>query len=549
MKDIWILTKVLYKSSLGRTSTKRADSKNGFLKTLLILFAVAYAIGVIGFLNYEMIKGLIDLGQERAFIGFSVTVISGFVLIRTILTAMNVLYFSKDVEFLLPLPVSPIKIVFAKFNIMVISNFLSALILFGVSFIIYWYLLELSPLFLMWSLLLFFILPVIPMLFASIIIIVIMSSANFLRNKDIVQYISVVLTILFVIGMQFMTSSNEVTGFDMANKVVKLDTALNNYTKNIFIIEQGKEILLATKPINGWKTIGLLYLENIAAYIATIVLVSKIYLSGALKVTSSEIKSSKIKIQTAKKNDLGMTYVGKEFKELIRTPIYLLQCVAPSFIFPIIFSIPVFREFEQFKASSGELKAVAPVFSELFNSGFGIGLVLAIINFTYFFNSISVTSISREGENALFMKYIPIPLYKQYKYKAIPGFIMNLFPMIYILGLLLFLAPGLQVTAFTELLILALLTNLFVNYFSVMIDLLNPKLHWTTEYAVVKQNINMLYAFILILVVVGIELGISSYINNTHIFTGIFGGILTICLINFEVILRKYDNKLFKKVS
>ena len=246
---------------------------------------------------------------------------------------------------------------------------------------------------------------------------------------------------------------------------------------------------------------------------------------------------------------VGRTYIAKEFKSLFRTPVYLMQCVLPSFLFPIIFSIPIYREMTASSSVEFELGEIAKLAGELLSSGFGIGIILTLINFLYLFNFMSVTSISREGENALFMKYIPIRLSKQYKYKAIPGFLINLVPLIYVLVVLKILLPTLDLIVFMEIILLALLSNFFVNYFSVVIDLMNPKLHWTTEYAVVKQNINMLYSFILSLVLIGIIMGVSSYIDDYNILTLALSGIMIFALIVFEVFLRRYENKIFKKIA
>ena len=60
------------------------------------------------------------------------------------------------------------------------------------------------------------------------------------------------------------------------------------------------------------------------------------------------------------------------------------------------------------------------------------------------FNFMSITAVSRDGKDALFMKYIPIELSKQYKYKAIPGIIVNMFPLIFNLVVFKYFIPQLS---------------------------------------------------------------------------------------------------------
>lgn len=550
MKNILLLTKVLYKNSLGMNSNNKSTKSSALGKTILLLIIFGYVFGVFGFLSYEIINVLIDLRQEQVFISFALLLICGFTLFRTILTAINILYFSKDVEFLLPLPISPIKIVFAKFNVMLISNIISEFLIFGVPFIIYAYLLKLSPLFCLSSALVFLVLPIIPMLIASIVIVLIMSITNIFRNKDLVQYISVVITIAFVIGVQFLSSSSTQTSeFVMANKIVEINGYSSVVTKYFITIKQGSEAILNNEISIALKNMGLLYLESIGLYIIIVLLISKLYLRSALKVTSSGIRARKFKLNDSKRKNIGLTYISKEFKALFRTPVYLMQCVLPSFLFPIIFSIPIYQELRKGGNLTADLSEIRNVLGELLSSSFGLGIILSGITLLYMFNYMSVTAISREGENALFMKYIPINLSKQYKYKAIPGIIINLVPLVYVLTLLKLLLPTIELIIFIEIILLSILCNILINYLSVLIDLRNPKLHWTTEYAVVKQNINMLYEFILSLAIIGTILGISSYISNSSVLSIVLATVMILVLIIFEVFLRKFENKIFSKIS
>lgn len=550
MKDIFVLTKALYKNSFGKNLNDKSTKTSSIGKTILILLVIAYISGVLGFLSYEIIKALIEIRQEEVFISFSLLLICAFTLFRTILTSINILYFSKDVEFLLPMPISPIKIVFAKFNIMLISNYITELILFGIPYIIYWYLLKLKFTFLLYSILVFLVIPIIPMIITSIVIVFIMRFTSFLRNKDIVQYISVILTIGVVLIIQMLTSSStQTTEFVMANKMVEINGYSRVVTKYFFTVKQATDILTQKNTVQTFKNIVLLYLESIGAYILVVLLISKMYLKSALNATSSGIKTAKVKLKELSKRNVGITYIAKEFKELLRTPVYLLQCVLPSFLFPIIISLPIYNELKNTSNMEINFEQIDELLGNLLSNGFGVGIILLVINFLYVLNFMSVTSISREGENALFMKYIPISLSKQYKYKAIPGMIINLVPLIYILIILRIALPTLSLVLYLEIIFLSLLCNILVNYFSVLIDVINPKLHWSSEYTVVKQNINMLYSFFLSLILMGIIIGIASYVDNINVLTAILSSIMILALIVFEGFIKKFENKIFKKIS
>lgn len=546
MRDIFLLTKVLYKNSFG----KNRNEKSKIGTALLLIFAFAYLIGAVGFLSYELINALMTINQEQLFITASLLTVCAFTLFRTLFTAISVLYFSKDVEFLLPMPLNPLKIVFAKFNLMLISNFLTEVIILGIPYIIYWYLLDLSVSFLIYSLLIFLVFPIIPMLISSVIIVAIMKFTSFLRNKDVVQYISIAISIGLILWMQTINSSvNGTTDFVLANKIVEINGYSSVFAKYFFTVEQSVNILTSNSFMEIVKNLGLLYAESIGIFVLVVFAISKIYIKTALKVSSSATRARKVKLKELSRNSIFKTYIAKEFKLLFRTPIFLFQCVLPSFIFPIIFAIPMYEEISETTTSGMSFLEYTNIFSGVFESGFGFGLLIIVINFLYMFNFMSVTAVSREGENALFMKYIPISLSRQYKYKAIPGMIINLVPVTFLFVVLKIACPSINNYIYLEAIGIAILCNILVNYFSVMIDVLRPKLHWSSEYAVVKQNMNMLYSFILSVIVMGIILGISSYIDNVHILSLILTGIIVLSLIVFELVLNKFQIKIFNRIA
>ena len=108
MKDVLLLTKILFKSSLNRNSSKK-ESKFG--KIILYLFVYAYIGVFVSYMSYIYISSLKLLNQETLFLKmcFSASILLG--IIQTLFTSLNLLFFSKDIENLLPGPVSPLKII------------------------------------------------------------------------------------------------------------------------------------------------------------------------------------------------------------------------------------------------------------------------------------------------------------------------------------------------------------------------------------------------------------------------------------------------------
>ena len=83
-----------------------------------------------------------------------------------------------------------------------------------------------------------------------------------------------------------------------------------------------------------------------------------------------------------------------------------MQCVVPSFLLPIIIGMSLYAGINA--EGMGNLSEIQKQLADIMVTPIGMAGCTAIIMFFFMLNYISVTSISRDGENAVFMKYIPI---------------------------------------------------------------------------------------------------------------------------------------------
>lgn len=180
----------------------------------------------------------------------------------------------------------------------------------------------------------------------------------------------------------------------------------------------------------------------------------------------------------------------------------------------------------------------------------GLTVIIAITEFLTSMLYIAPTAISRDGINAVFMKYIPVSYYKQIIYKGIPSIVFGTITSIIVLIFVWVIAkPSIIfiLIAFIINLVLLILQTLLME----LVDLRKPKLEWTTEYAVVKQNMNLLWPFVLNLLEIGIIFIISIPLNFTNYFvTAII--ILAIHIIITYLVNRyiyKNQNRLFDRIS
>lgn len=545
MKEVFLLTKILFKSSINSNSQKKMSP----LKFLGWALLYLYIAGVIGFLSFEMISALQIVNQEAVFLNLCLMIVLGMNIMRSLFTSINMLFFSKDTEYLLPLPVKAYKIVMAKINCLIISEYIMCLIILLPALLVYGYVLNLSLWFYIVGILVMLLIPIVPIALVSLIMTIIMKFTNIIRNKDFVQYITIVLTLILIIGVQFLTGMDQqITNEQFANMLVETNGLVQAYTKYFFTLKPAMQALIKFNSVDGILSLGLLAIQTVVIYIAVIYIMSKFYIKTVTNVVASaSTKRKENKEKSFKKKPLVKSYVKKEFQILVRNPIFFMQCVLPSFLFPLIFLIPVYMGI-----TGGDAQVLDMLKVEIANgisSPSGIAISVSILIFLYMFNYISITSISRDGENAVFMKYIPIPLEKQCLYKILPGIIMNIVPAIYLTIILKVLLPGPELNqTLLWINLVALFLNILNNYWMIIIDLKRPKLHWTTEYAVVKQNMNMLWEMVIYIFEILILIFWGTLIHNVYVFVFSVCLLLILAIKHIQKYIHTNENKLFEKI-
>jgi ABC-2 type transport system permease protein len=176
--------------------------------------------------------------------------------------------------------------------------------------------------------------------------------------------------------------------------------------------------------------------------------------------------------------------------------------------------------------------------------------ILIVLQVLFSISNISLTAISREGKNALFIKYIPIELYQQFLYKNIPQILLNLLVSIIVLGLILYVVPSINILYLFMVFIISILINLINSYLMLVVDLRRPNLDWDTEYSVVKKSDNKLFQYVLMIINILFLMYIAKIFSDVNIFISLIGEIIifTIIFIIIDRCIKKWQNKLFNKI-
>lgn len=545
MKDVILLTKILFKSSLANSK----NFKKGFGKIVLFGMLYLYLASIVGYISYQSINSLLIFGQEKIFLNLSFICATIFTIFQTIFTSMNILFFSKDIEALLPLPIKPYKIIMSKFNCLILSQYIMYSILIVPILLVYGILTKALYSYYLLSILVIILLPIIPVVVTCFLVMIIMKFTNIIKNKEVVQYLTVAITIIFVIAIQFFMSntSGDITNVELANNLIESNIKLQKMQDILINTKPAIEIMVNHSNIKSIINLGLLIIETISIYVIISFISSKIYTKTVKRVTSNGIKKNKKTNleKNIRRQNIRDSYIKKEFIGLNRNPIFFMQCVLPSLIFPLIFILPII--FSITGENGEDFIELRNLISNSINTNMGICISLITIDILFIFNFISITSISRDGNNSNFMKYIPISYEKQCLYKIMPGILLNIFPIAYVI-IFLKIFTVVRIKMLLYLIIISMLINTLNNFVMIIIDLKNPKLDWMTEYAVVKQNLNMLFQAIIIMFEIGIMVAIFNIFSNIDIITIVIVLLLTLSIIGVKRYIKNNSIKLFKKI-
>ncbi|NLZ75712.1 MAG: hypothetical protein GX914_04325 [Erysipelotrichia bacterium] len=486
LKRILSLTKVLIKTYIINAFSKQGFGKKKISTILLMIFAYGYLSAIAGIFSYGTINTLMNFNQQTAFISLICLINIASGLFNTVFTSANILYFSKDNEHLLPLPFQPFEIVAGKINTLLAYSYFSEMFFGLIPLIVYGYLTKASIVFYVFMILVLLIIPVVPVVLMALVMMVVMSFVNLSKHKGLFQTLGVlmVLVVSMYISMNASQSSSD------PEQLLALITQIDGLAKSMYsffpTLKFASEALINLSIVS----LLLLVLISVVVYVVMIVVSNRLYFKGVLgNSTTGSYSRKKVDKKDFVKVSVAFNYVLKEFKCLIRKPVYFTQCVLPSLILPIIMTFT----FSQGVGGISQLVADSSRITSLDAGGqITFSVLLLICIFMSLYTYVSITAVSRDGNSAIFMKYIPIAFYQQLVYKCVPDMLLTFVPngMLFVIVAILIKLPVLP-TAFA--IIIFAIFAIGRSFFGIIIDCKNPKHNFTSEYQVVKSNFSIFY--------------------------------------------------------
>ena len=527
MNNYLTLTKVLLKTSFSSLGEKEKKSQRWAY--IVLALCMIPTIGSFVFMFKEMIEMMEPYQQSGYIYSLGLQSASVMIFIFSAFLIPSIYYFSKDIDHLLPLPLTSECIIASKFTVCVVYEYLFCgmiLIPLFIAFLLCGYH---GLLFWLMNIIVFITLPIYPLALCSVFIMIIMRFVPMVRRKDLFNLIGGLLLIVVCLAFSmYMTSieemeTNQLTALllDGNNSMLSL---FNYLLPHVTFMSQG---LFMNKYIH---IVGY-FVVNAVIVCIFLIIAKALYLKGALSIEETNSKRTKLtdkELMThTKKQNILVSYTIKELKLLFRTPVYVMNCVISEIMFPVCMVIGF--------VSTGEdllilLREIVPLLDHLFAYLLMIGLGLGFM--ASHSSMVSATSISREGAGYIFMKYIPISLKTILNAKVLSGYIIAQIMILPVYVGLFIVLPVSPLYLFLSF-IAAQIGAMLGSYLGLMIDVMHPNLYWEDETSAVKRSmsgmISMLLGFGIMAIVIVICLFIpSSMIDMISVIMILLLGIISI---------------------
>ena len=521
MSNYIILTKVMLKNFNLLSLKSRVSGKSrikGILLSILVFVAflpMTIGIGTLAYGGYDM---LAEIQQEGLILGIGFSAVSMAVFFFSIFYVMSVFYFSKDIESLLPLPLKPSEILAAKFTVALFYEYLTELVFLAPILIGFGIASKAGLLYYLYSTVVFLVLPIFPLVYASILSMLVMRFTSLARNRDRFRIVGGIIAMLLAVGINAIVTKLSSSNMGAEELQRLLEQGNNSYVgimSGVFFSNRFAVMaLLNSGVVKGFVNLVLFILICMLFMMLFLSFGESLYFKGVVgmseaSATRKKYTEAEIRKSSGQKSAIK-AYTIKELKLLFRTPVYFMNCVLMNFLFPIFLIIPFLIQPDEMN----ELQEMGAYISNGGRSGVVLAVAFGISVFVTSTNGIAASAISREGTNIFVGKYLPVSYKTQIMSKVLSGMSMGMVGTVsMVLAIVLFVPV--PVYLIMLIMITSVLGIAFSCFAGILIDLNFPKLIWDNEQKAVKQNFNVVINMLASIVMAGIPIFISIALHFT----------------------------------
>jgi ABC-2 type transport system permease protein len=458
----------------------------------LSLFGIIPMISGIVIFVQESYRILQPIGQEKALLNMGILAGQAAMLVFGLYYVISALYFSRDLEILIPLPLRPFEVMTSKFAVIVINEYLSVAIFVLPVIITYGVLAQGGPGYWIHAAIVYLVLPVLPLAIVSVLIVAMMRVVNISRKKDIFILMGSMVMLAAVLGFQFLVQQAGNESIHSQNMAVLFSSPDSLLAK---IGAWFPPSIWATKAIaggfsqTGVSHLALLLGTSFLIFIVLILLAERFFYGGVIGLSEASLRRQQLTPDelshrvSSERRALTAIFI-REWRMMNRTPIFLINGVILVILFPLLLAL---------MTRSGHIPSLIMQLSN--KPGLMILLSALFMIISCCINGVSSSAFSREGSQFWISKVIPVAPEEQVAAKFLHSCLvssMGIAAALIVLAFFIHLDAILLITAAG----LALITNAFLTAAGMMIDLARPLLDWNNPQKAIKQNLNVMLSML-----------------------------------------------------
>ncbi len=513
-RQFWRLLRLQLRMRLGLSLLKADKKRKAKIIGLgaLILLAVVSVLSLYILLLYLLVGPAIQAGLGAVMMGAVFLIIMMMSLVFGTILMLTLVFQARDAELYAALPLSPRAVFLSKFGLVYLSELLIALGLAVPAIVMYAVYGGLSVGLILGLVLVVPLLPLIPLCIACLLAFGLSRLTGLTRRREMWTVIGMFLLIVAMVFLQMGIQRLTQSAFELNESSTLLDLnrdLLKNLT-GAFPPAMWAAALLALPLAEAIPQLLLFWAVCAAALFLSAWLAGRGYYRVALQSLETPKREGKgYRAGQVKAASPLKTLFFREWKILIRTPVYLLNSVSMIVLFPVLILIMPLMNAGGTDILSDLLEqgvaAAGPFLPLMISAG--------LFAFVCLVNTAASTAISREGRNFWIMRAIPVPMRTQLRAKFLcPVSIMAL--SVLVMGGCLMGALGFGLDVILPAVLIGLCAVWPTTAAAMLPDIIRPKLSWMTEAAAMKQNANSMIGMLTSLAAL-VPAGIAAWLLYT----------------------------------
>lgn len=466
-----------FRSYFINTKTGKGRSKSGVVLLFVFFIILMFFLSSV-FYGVALMIGDILLSEKYTWLYFALMgmISIGVGTFGSVFNTYSSLYLSKDNELLLSMPIPSSKILISRIVVVYGMSMLYSCIVWIPALVYSWIFGNLSAIAGFFGILLLFLLALFVTVLTCMLGWLVAWTSKKAKNRS---FLAVFLSLVFFFAYYYVSSN------------------MMNYLQNLVMHteEVGKGLKTWMNLIyqlgnaaNGDVSAMLIFSGVTISLFALCVHVLSTSFTGIVTFSGAEKKVVR-KNTTAKEFSVKSALLNREMKRFLSSPTYMLNCGFGIIMLPIL-SVAALFKMNQVRELILSVVAVIPEYQELLPLSivFGICMILSI-------NAVSTPSVSLEGKNLWILRSLPVSGEQVLNAKLNLHVLLNILPAViaaFALGICIH--ADMYIILAIEAFVVA-----FVWYsgsVGLMIGLLHPNFHWTTEAMPIKQSTNVLMSMV-----------------------------------------------------